>query len=176
MCRYWWGGAGILDVVTATDAVRDSHYRAMRWSHVLAWQVDRLYQARRLAMESHQKVLAKSFYGDADAWPFHRMGAEAHFALTAARQLMTALLAFDGDLRLPHNLSAEQVRLVRNALEHWDEPNGPSGRAMAERGADASDHKWSMDGPGLLGTLVSDAALREWAVAVYDELLTWDPW
>lgn len=147
----------------------------MRWSHVLAWQVDRLYEARRLAMESHQKVLAMRFYGDEDAWPFHRMDAEAHFTLTAARQLMTALLAFDGDVRLPPSLDAKQVRLVRNALEHWDDPAGWAALAMADRGADARDHRWSTRGPGILGTLVSDAALREWTVAVYDDLLTWDP-
>jgi hypothetical protein len=69
----------------ASDGQRDAHYRALRWSYVLAWQVDRRYEARRLAHESHQRVLARFHYGNEDALPFHRMGAEAHFALLLSR-------------------------------------------------------------------------------------------
>jgi hypothetical protein len=47
---------------------------------------------------------------------------------------------------------------------------------MRERGVDPGAHKWSGDGAGVLGELVSDAQLRSWAAAVHEELAEWDPW
>jgi hypothetical protein len=35
-------------------------------------------------------------------------------------------------------------------------------------------HKWSLDGPGVLGEVVSDAVLRQWATGVYGGLTRWD--
>jgi hypothetical protein len=42
--------------------------------------------------------------------------------------------------------------------------------------AHRESHIWSYAGPGLLGDLVSDVALRQWAVDVYAELQRWDPY
>jgi hypothetical protein len=148
----------------------------MRWSYVLTVQVDRLYAARAAVMESHREVMRRSVYEFEDTYPFFVMDAEAHFTLVAARQLMRALLAFDGDLRLPDGMSHMDVRTLRDALEHWDEPDGRAARQMQERGADPTSHQWSVAGPGLLGQLVSDAALRSWGESVHDDLRSWDPW
>ena len=75
----------------ASQEQRDAHFRAQRWAHVLPWQIDRLYAARRHAMSEHRKVLESRFYPDEGRWPFMRMEAEAHVALVAARQLLRAL-------------------------------------------------------------------------------------
>jgi len=106
------------------------------------------------------------------------MDAEAHFALVAARQLLRALRVFDGVDRLPAGLSNAQVRDVRDALEHWDSPGGSDAakRLEQQHGADASSHKWSPEGPGVLGDVVSDAVLRRWATEVYADLARWDPY
>src|SRR4051812_43587910 len=85
----------------ASEEQRDAHFRSERWAHMLPVQIDRLYDARRRAMESHRKVLGDGFYPDEGRWPFMEMDAEAHFALVAARQLLRSLRAFDGNDRLP---------------------------------------------------------------------------
>lgn len=107
-----------------------------------------------------------------------QMDAEAHFALVAARQLIRPLRAFDGKDRLPAGLTNTQVRdHLRDSLEHWDAPGGSeAAKRLIATGADPSAHKWTTDGPGLLGDVVSDAVLKGWAVDVYAELLRWDPY
>jgi hypothetical protein len=71
----------------ASEEIRDAHFKALRWSHVLTWQIDRLQASRLAAMDSHERVLADGFYPDEGRWPFFEMEAEGHFALIAARQL-----------------------------------------------------------------------------------------
>ncbi|MEO6714278.1 MAG: hypothetical protein ABIM89_12725 [Mycobacteriales bacterium] len=166
---YWVEGA--------SDEQRDAHYRAQRWSHVLSWQIDRLYEARHAALASHEEVMKAAFYPDEGRWPFMKMDAEAHFALVAARQLLRSLRAFDGNDRLPDGLTNAKVRDVRDALEHWDAPGGSeAARRLSKHGADASNHVWSAAGPGILGDVVPDAMLRKWAVEVYADLGRWDPY
>jgi hypothetical protein len=166
---YWVEGA--------SDEQRDAHYRAQRWAHVLAWQIDRLHTARQAAMASHEKVLADNYYPDEARWPFMKMDAEAHFALVAARQLLRALRAFDGNDRLPEGLTNAQVRDVRDALEHWDKPGGSdAANRLARQGADYANHVWFADHTGVLGDVVRDSVLRSWAVTVYADLDRWDPY
>jgi hypothetical protein len=162
--------------VTAADQQRDAHHRALRWAHALTQQVDRLHADRAAALAGQEKVRAAAYYGDEDAWSFHMMEADKHFAMVAARQLLRALDAFGGDDRLPATMPQHDVRLVRDALEHWDEPTGKANTKMRARGADPGSHAWTQSGPGVLGDVIDDAVLRAWAVAVYDELVTWDPW
>lgn len=159
----------------ASDEQRDAHYRAQRWAHVLPWQIDRLHAKRRSAVESHRRVVEDNFYPDEARWPFFEMEAEAHFALVAARQLVRALRAFDGNDRLPAGLTNAQLRNVRDALEHWDKPGGSeAAQRLATQGADPFSHVWFHDGTGILGDVVSDTVLRDWAVNVYAELNRWD--
>lgn len=161
----------------ASEEKRDAHYRAQRWSHVLEWQIDRLYEARRRAIASHQQVREAGHYPDEARWPFMQMDAEAHFALVAARQLIRSLRAFDGNERLPEGLTNSQLRDVRDALEHWDAPGGSeAAKRLIAIGADPSAHKWTHAGPGVLGDVVPDAVLRQWAADVYADLLRWDPY
>ena len=128
-------------------------------------------------MASHEQVRKTGFYPVEAGWPWMEMDAEAHFALVAARQLLRALRAFDGNDRLPHGLTNAQVRDVRDALEHWDTPGGSeAAKRLKDKGADPSSHKWSADGPGLLGDVVPDSVLRQWAIEVYQELQGWDPY
>jgi hypothetical protein len=162
--------------MTAPDAVRDAHHRALRWAYVLTVQIDRLYAARAAAVESQRASFDKGRHDREDNHPFFIMAADAHFTLVAARQLLRSLMAFDGDGRLPAGLDDSQVRSLRDALEHWDEPNGRAARQMREGGLDPGAHQWSGDGSGVLGQLVSDADLRAWASAVYEELIEWQPW
>ena len=148
----------------------------LRWSHVLVQQVDRLYADREEVVKSQEKVSQAGFFGHDDAWPFYMLEADKHFALVAGRQLLRALQAFDGNDRLPQTLLAKDVRLVRDALEHWDEPAGRANSAMRDRGTDPNSHHWTREGPGVLGDTISDTVLRGWAAAVYSELVMWNPW
>lgn len=162
----------------ASDEQRDAHQRARRWSHVLPWQIDRLYAARHSALNAQADVLARRRHEDEDNWPFMQMDDEAHFALVAARQLLRALNAFDGNDRLPQGLTNAQVRDVRDALEHWDTPGGSrAANRLAEKGADYAKHVCFQDGSGgVLGDVVYDSVLRNWGVAVYADLARWDPY
>lgn len=160
----------------ASEEQRDAHHRAEGWSHVLQWQIDRLYAARRHAVEDHRRVIAGGFYPDEGRWPFMHMGAEVHFTLVAARQLLRALHAFDGNDRLPEGLTNAQLRDVRDALEHWDAPGGSdAAKRLTRRGGVPEGHRWSADGPGVLGGIVPDSLLRSWATDVYADLARWDP-
>lgn len=135
----------------ASDEQRDAHYKAQRWAHVLPLQVDRLYETCQRAMQSNEKVMREGLYPDEGRWPFLEIDAEAHFVLVAARQLVRALRAFDGDDRLPEGLTNAQVRDVRDALEHWDKPGGSeAARRLEKLGADASALAWTLDGPGVM--------------------------
>lgn len=165
----WPGGASLEQ--------RDAHYRAQRWAHVLSWQVERLHDARRRAMDQFEQVRASGLYPDATRWAFMEMEAEAHFTLVSARQLIRALRAFDGLERLPATLSNSTLRDVRDALEHWDAPGGSqAAKRLQDRGLDPFAHSWSRTGPGVLGEAIADATLKEWADEVYQTLSTWDPY
>lgn len=129
MAAFWVKGA--------TDEQRDAHHRAERWAHVLSWQIDRLYASRMAAMRSQEQVRLAGHYPDEARWTFFEMESNAHFALVAARQLVRALRAFDGNDRLPEGLSNAQVRDVRDALEHWDEPGGRAATNLQRQGAKA---------------------------------------
>lgn len=166
---YWVEGASVEQ--------RDAHYQAQRWSHVLQWQIDRLYSARAGATGRWGGVLEAGEYTDETLWAFMQMDAEAHFTLVAARQLLRALQAFDKNHRLPTGLTNAQVRDVRDALEHWDKEGGSdAAKRLANQGADFASHVWTQDGPGVLGEVVPDSVLRQWAVDVYADLLRWDPY
>jgi hypothetical protein len=163
--------------VTISEAQRAAHSRAMQWSHVLEWQIERLRVSRPRFVENFERASRVGFYAIEDSGPAWEMEAERHFTLVAARQLLRALRAFDGNDRLPDTLSDDRLRALRDALEHWDEPSGRAARLMTAFGADPTSHKWAKgSGEGLLGDLITDEALREWAVSVYAELRSWDPW
>jgi hypothetical protein len=86
------------------------------------------------------------------------------------------LRAFDGKEWLPEGLTNAEVRDVRDALEHWDTPGGSRAAQRLQRvGADPSAHRFTLEGPGILGDVLPDATLRVWAVDVYAELERWDP-
>ena len=74
------------------------------------------------------------------------MDAQAYFVLVAVRQLLRSLGALEGNVRLPEGLTNAQVRDVRDALEHWDQPGGRATRAMAPSGADPASHVWTEKG------------------------------
>jgi AcrR family transcriptional regulator len=161
----------------ASAEQRDAHYRAQQWAHVLMWQIDRLYAARKEAMASNERFRQDGFYPDEARWPFMEMDAETLFALVAARQLLRALRAFDDNVRLPSGLTNAQVRDVRDAVEHWDTPSGSeASKRLLQQGADGSKHVWTHAGPGVLGEIVPDAVLRTWAADVYADLGRWDPY
>lgn len=136
----------------------------------------RLRQDRLEALATQERVRVLIVHTAQDNQPFHRMRGDAHFAMTACVQLFRALIKFDGDLRLPTHLNAPDLRSFRNALEHWDEDDGPGARAMAKLGVDPTSHTWSQsEGGGRLGDVVNDEDLLQWARAVYAELVDFDP-
>ena len=140
----------------------------MQWSHVLEWQIERLKASRSRFIENYERASNVGLYTVEDSRPAWEMEGERHFTLMASRQLLRALRAFDGNDRLPDSLPDDQLRALRDALEHWDEPNGSAARRMAAFGADPSSHKWAKEsGEGLLGDLITDEALLVWATSVY---------
>jgi hypothetical protein len=159
----------------APQEQRDAHFKAECWAHALPIQIDRLWDARRRALADWRGVEESGHYPSEARFPFLEMDAEAYFVLVAARQLLRALRAFDGNDRLPEGLTNAQVRDVRDALEHWDQPGGRAAQAMAKRGADPAAHVWTEKGPGVLGEIVQDAVLRQWGLDVYADLQRWDP-
>jgi hypothetical protein len=173
--EYLPSGAIAFWVEGAPQEQRDAHFKAERWAHALPIQIDRLWDARRRALADWRGVEESGHYPNEARFPFMEMDAEAYFVLVAARQLLRALRAFDGNDRMPEGLTNAEVRDVRDALEHWDQPGGRAARAMAKRGADPAAHVWTESGPGVLGEIVQDAVLRQWGLDVYADLQRWDP-
>lgn len=155
----------------------ETQARVLRWAHVVDWQVNRLVAARTRALESSRRTMTARRHGPADNHPFHELDAEKHFTMTAARQLLRALKAFDGDDRIEGNLDRKRIRTLRDALEHWD--TADTSRAWADARQigvdDPESHQWSTDGTSLLGGLVADDELQAWARAVYQTVLEVDP-
>lgn len=147
-----------------------AHHRALRWAHALAWQVRRLDSTRREAYLAQERAPSSGFHTPADVEPFHRLEADRHFTLTAARNLLRALRAFDGDLRLPAGLSHADVYFLRDTLEHWDEPTGYV-TARADRTSVDPEVRSTDGGGGRRGPVVNDRSLLLWADHVYADLL-----
>lgn len=118
----------------------EDHNHVLQWAHVVDHQVLRLRQSRAEALGAQSQVRARGIHTARDNEPFHRMKGDAHFVLTACVQFFRALKNFDGNLRLPTHLDESEVRSLRNALEHWDEDDGPGARAMAKLGVDPTSH------------------------------------
>jgi hypothetical protein len=78
-------------------------------------------------MRSTEHVRKSGYYGHEDAHPFQEMEASGCSCSISARQLIRALEAFDGNLRLPVVLDRLDLELIRNAAEHWDEPEPTKG-------------------------------------------------
>jgi len=159
----------------ASESQRDAHNRALIWALGLGRQVERLRIARLDFMAEHERTVARGTYDDESAEPPRRMQAEILLMLIAAGQLLRALDAFDGDRRPQEGLDPERVRLLRNALEHWDDPTGRSQTQLAEKGVDPENNRWRQDGSGIVGD-VDDRELEAWASAVYEDVRSWDPW
>lgn len=154
----------------------EDHNHVLQWAHVLEHQVLRLRQDRLEALATHEQVLVRLVHTAQDNQPFHRMRGDAHFAMTACVQLFRAQTKFDGNSRLATHLNEQDLRNFRNALEHWDEDDGPAVRAMAKLGVDPTKHTWSRaEGAGRLGELVDDEDPLQRARAVYAELVNFDP-
>lgn len=149
--------------------------KATRWAYAVLLQLDRLVEARDAAVEGTRRVRDKRRYDRAGAEPFYRLDADKHFALTAARNRLRALDALDGDDRLAGHLDRGDVELLRNALEHWDEPDGRAATTARARGVIPPSHVWQQDGPGVLGDLVDDGRLRAWATQVATDVVALDP-
>lgn len=151
--------------------------RVLRWAHVLDWQIDRLISARNEVLQSSRRTQASSDHGPVDNYPFHELDAEMHFTMTAARQLLRALRAFDDEDRLEGTLGQHRILTLRDALEHWDEPYGRAWTTARDLGVENPEsHAWIEDGGGLLGRLVRDEELQTWARHVYGEVLAIDLW
>jgi hypothetical protein len=149
-----------------------AHKNALQWSHMLVVQVDRLRLARVEALASTRAVETRHTYTHEQAKPFHRLESEVFFCMIAARQLQRALMAFDGDYRLPKALDGKRVKLLRDALEHWDAEGGSWSEAeLRKLGGEPRAHQWIGDGgAGTLGDSVEDEALHQWGLAVYEEM------
>jgi hypothetical protein len=147
----------------------------LAWSTVLHLEVDRLQDSRRAVVTFDRARRGRDTFTPADSLPFYDLDGHAHFTMTAAIQLVRALEAFDGDLRLPSGLDVDRLRALRNALEHWDDTTGRAQKAMAELGASATAHRWERGGAGVLGDIVSDELLAHWARGVYNEIVGIDP-
>lgn len=159
----------------APEAQRDAHNRALIWALGLERQVKRVRTARLDFMAEHERTMARGVYDDDSAEPPRRMQAEILLMFIAAGQLLRSLDAFDGDRRPHEGLDPERVRLLRNALEHWDEPAGRSQTQLAAQDVDPETNRWRQDGSGVVGH-VDDRDLQAWARAVYEDVRTWDPW
>lgn len=75
-----------------------------------------------------------------EAQAFVEQEAERLFVLIAARQLIRALDAFDGNHRLPASVTSADVELLRNAAEHWDDETGKWGKEARQRGVEPSHY------------------------------------
>lgn len=163
-------------VLGAPDKIRDAHNRALIWCQGTQAQIRRTRQSRLDFMAAFRKAQETGvFEGDAYVEPPRRMDAEILMMFIAARQLVRALETFDAKYEFPKGVDPERVRLLRNALEHWNEEKGKSIDALKEANVDPTRNHWRHDGSGIVGDL-DDRDLELWVKAVYDDIKGWDPY
>ncbi|MBV9487345.1 MAG: hypothetical protein JO246_14965 [Frankiaceae bacterium] len=168
-------GAIVEWVEGAPQEQREAHDQALIWSLATERQDGRVRRARMDFMAEHERTLARGVYDDESAEPPRRMQSEIVLMFTAARQLLRALKSFDNNHRPRQGLDHDRVQLLRNALEHWDDPTGSALTKLAAQGVDPKDNRWRSDGSGIVGG-IDDRELEAWARAVFDDIRTWDPW
>lgn len=153
----------------------DMLQEAVRWSWVVPWQGRRLQEAQRAVVDAQREWQGRQGlrHGAQHRYPHHhRLDAERHFLLIAARDLLRALKAFEGTSPTVPELLADAVVLLRDCLEHFDEPDGRSGRKFrgehpeSEPGA----HSWGAGGTQLGGS-VDVVELAAVADRIHHELL-----
>jgi hypothetical protein len=135
--------------------------RALKWAHVVQWQLGRLHDAERRALRADEKVRLR--YGHDDNRPFFELQAERHFLLIAARQLRRALDRYGDKKKVPAPSHDPAVMIaLRNALEHWDD--------KASELLQPEAYQWGAGGSLIGGVLKADQ-LGDWALEVEKYLL-----
>lgn len=143
--------------------------KAIDWSYVLAWQIERLHAAEAAAVAADLSRRESSEYRQQDREPFSLLRAEAYFVLCATRQLLRAMQRYGDKKRVPSFEHGEEVLIaVRNAFEHWD---GAAPDALQEH-TDAAwdDYTFGAGGTVIAGVLRVDD-LAGWAEQVQAYLL-----
>lgn len=120
---------------------------ALSWSAIVALQRDRLAETEAWIATEHDAGRHVAGTDDLTRMTFVRLRADRHFLLVAARNLMRALdtVGLEGTLTLD---GADHVLVLRNCLEHWDEPNGRSATKFARLfpSGDPNSYRWGVDG------------------------------
>lgn len=139
----------------------DGLVKAIDWSHVLAWQIERLHAAEAAAVTAELSRQNSGEYRQEDREPFSRLRAEAYFVLCATRQLLRAMQRYGDKKRVPSFEHGEKVLIaVRNAFEHWD----GSAPDVLEEHTDVGwdDYTFGVGGTVIAGVLRVDDLAR-WA-------------
>jgi hypothetical protein len=166
-----------------TDRQREAWLLAVRWAWIVHAQVIRLQHAADRAYEAQQQRRADSRqrHTESDNRPFYELEGDRHFLLVAAAQLVKAV-----GLLPPGTVPGDVCgpwTMLRNAVEHWDDPVGADGRLKRSRAAHADavaaddprdsarpeDLSWGAGGL-VLGRLGRPEDLREWSLEVYGRL------
>lgn len=148
----------------------DALIKAIDWSHVIAWQIERLHQAEQQAWSSEQARRGDAEYRQEHRMPFSRLRAEAYFLLGAVRQLVRAMDVYGERKKVPSFTHGTQVLVaVRNAAEHWDSDTA-SGKLTKHTGASWSDYRFGAGGTVIAGVIKVDE-VAEWAREVQNHLL-----
>lgn len=160
----------------APDDIRNAHNRALIWCQATQTQIQRVRQARLDFMAAYNRAEKKGLFGDDEYMePPRRMEAEILMMFIAARQLLRAARRFDPQYSVPSGVDRERVRLLRNALEHWDQDQGESIDKLKAANVDPNNNRWRPDGSGVVGD-VDDRDLETWVQAIHDDIKTWDPY
>jgi len=157
----------LLGMTTQPDEKQLLHIRAAaQWAFVLRILAQRLHDAQRAALSASRASRLARYYGPEDAQPFLLLKADRQFFISAAHHLVVAVDGSNGHLP---TLDHPTVRLLRNAMEHWDEPQGWSACELADQGfPDPTAHSWGAGGTQLGGGALDVDALLPWAAQVYD--------
>jgi hypothetical protein len=171
-----------------TDRQREVWLVAVRWAWIVHAQVVGLQHAADRAYEAQRQRRSDSpqRHTESDNRPFHELEGERHFLLVAAAQLVKAVALLPpgtvtGDVSGPWTM-------LRNAVEHWDDPVDAHGRLKRSRAAHADaaaaddpldsprpeDLSWGAGGL-VLGRLGRADELREWSLDVYSRLTEQSP-
>jgi len=100
---------------------------ALTWSAIVGLQRERLRDTEEWIAAEHAEGRHVVGVDDDSRQTFVRLRADRHFLIVAARNLLRAIGALE--LPDPTGISwADHVLVLRNCLEHWDEPDGPSAK------------------------------------------------
>ncbi len=172
------------DRADTADGLSEQQLRAalVGWSDIVYMQAKRLWDATEHFWNAHEDQRFRQAHAEQGSPPGWedvlseapvtfterdrtRMQADKYFLLLAAAQVVKCAERLPNDA-LPVYEDADELKLLRNLEEHWEDPDGRSARELRETIPDFTPGRVGFDGKRLWIERISLGDLVDWVTVV----------